>query len=284
VLQKIKVLPNLNSIPKLTGSLEATKFAATVSDIFPNPIAGALLAIQISSTLAAAAELVEEAEEEEQQTTTTTASSSTSTSSSSAAPTATEYVVCLSKKWPALLIDAFVEAFPEDGIQTDLSALKLTLFATNMTEDLADIVSLLPIFNFVVPDQIPDAIADTVSDNQPSTGTRKKRDSTESQRFARDSAPSGKRALPPRGAAVVKRAFNTQFPFVSDLSLSDQTPAEPFLSLISFKRGSNVGSDDTYYHERTIRGQKVLIYVLDSGFGMGTSPPVSHISSSHFLP
>ena len=96
VLRKITSLPNLSAIPKLTGSLEATKFAATASEKFPDPIAGALLALQIGSTLAAAAELVEEADEE--QTTTSSAASSSTSSSSSAAPTATEYVVCLNKK------------------------------------------------------------------------------------------------------------------------------------------------------------------------------------------
>jgi hypothetical protein len=270
VLRKITSLPNFSAIPKLTGSLEATKFVATVSEKFPDPIAGALLALQIGSTLAAAAELVEEAEEE--QTTTSSVASSSTSSSGSAAPTATEYVVCLNQKWPSLLIDAFVEAFPEDGIQADLDALHLSLFTTKITDELADIVSLLPIFTFVVPDEIPGAVVEVDDDDDDGDST--------------NSAQSLKRGsnetwLPPRQEALTKRAFNTQFPLINGILLSDLRFAPPLLTQISNKAGSTVELADAYLHEANIQGGNVIVYVFDTGFGNDQSTGVSFVSSPH---
>jgi hypothetical protein len=136
--------------------MEAVQFAALASEIFPNPVAGAFLAVEIGTALTAAASLVEEAEEEDNQSSSSTSkSSSTSTSSSSSeTPTATQYVVALDSKWPSLIVDAFVEAFPENGTRENFNGLGLDTFVTDLSDELAQIVSTLPIFTYVVPNAI----------------------------------------------------------------------------------------------------------------------------------
>jgi hypothetical protein len=139
-----------------------------------------------------------------------------------------------------------------------LDALHLSLFTTNITDELADIVSLLPIFTFAVPDEIPGVVVEVDDDDGDSTNSAQSLKRGSNETF-----------LPPRQEALAKRAFNTQFPLINGISLSDLRFAPPFLTQISNKAGSTVGLADAYLHVANIRGGNVMVHVFDTGFGNG---------------
>ncbi len=232
-----------------------------MSQIFPNPIAAGVLATEIVALVTTAEELIEEAEEEEQQSSTATSTAS-STSTSSAQPTATEFVIALSQKWPGLIGDAFLDAMPEEGALITFSGLKTRLFATTMSSHLAEIVSLVPVFEYVVPNRLPKErdMNDPVSRRR-SISRRRHRRST-------DRAPEHPKQGVSKRSLAGDKLTDQPFPQHILLSTNAQDDAPAHLVELSTKDGTQTGDQDAYIHATGTFGN-VIVYVLDSGFGAG---------------
>lgn len=154
VIQRvISQLPPTDATSTLTGAIEAAKFAATAAEILPNPIAAGALTVAVVAAVAAAAEVEKEAEK--QASTTKTATATSTSSSATSGPSA--FLVALDQKWPDLIVDAFVHAFPDngDGTLEEFQGLGLKTYLTNISSSLADAVSILPVFDFVVINAVP---------------------------------------------------------------------------------------------------------------------------------
>jgi len=241
-------------------------FAATAASIFPNPVAGGLLGVEIAAALGAAAALVAEAEAGETSPTATTVSqTATSTSSTSETPTTTEYVVALNSKWPDFIVGAFLEAFPENGTRYDFNGLGLDTFVTNLSGDLADILSVLPIFTYIVPNRIPQLSEQNLARRG---ATLQERESLSD----RNDAKVVERRLP-----LHKRA-NTPFPYVDTISVSKWPNPPEHLRFISSKDKSGAGEDPVYLYEASAQGSLVNVYVVDSGFGNVDKLDLTHYS------
>lgn len=217
--------------------------------------------------IGSAAEVAEEAEEQATKTTTATMSS---TSSSTATETPA-YVVALDQKWPSLIIDAFLEAFPDngDGSMQDFNALGVKTYLPNITSYLADAISILPVFDYVI-----------VNDLGPNAFTEDEDlswDILDDPNEAEDIQSHETKQL-------LTERFDSEFPRFNGLTILQQKPARPQLALISRLEGSEIGATNDYLSEGSEPYDEIDIFVVDSGFGPTTGavkvPSVSHILAS----
>ncbi len=210
---------------KLTEALEAVQFAAAVCRGLPNPIAAGALAGGIIVLVETAAEVAEEAEQQASSTASTPSSTATSTTSSQTSGP-TPHLVVLDSKWPGFLVDAFVEAFPDqgEGMREDYAHLGLRTYVTNISDSLADAISILPIFKFIVGNEDPGMF-----DNADVAGAV-----PEPRRGKSPSSPPGH--LQQRSAPLSPRAvtFNQQFPLMLAHSPPQRYLPAKHLPLLSY--------------------------------------------------
>jgi hypothetical protein len=286
ILGLIVALSALPAAGTVISSLASVEFAAAAAAILPNPIAAGLLATAIGAALTAADNLIDEAEGNEPSPTTTSAAqteTSTSTSTSSSAfPTATEYLVALNSKWPDAVIDSFLEAFPENGTRYDYSALKLDTFITEMSEDLAESLALLPVFTYIVPNGVPQIEFDdpNMDDGMADPGKlRARRAEPDNPDLSKPSSDGNAfdNGTESSSSSLVRRRPGTQFPFIPDLTVFGQQNAPDHLVRLSYKAGM-YGYSTQYLHEGSQSGSRVNVYVMDSGLGR-LNVPVSQLTA-----
>lgn len=102
---------------------------------------------------------------------------------SSAAPTPTEFMVGLNEKWPDIVIDALVEALPDDsqGELIELGAFDFFIYVTTMSDSLAYFLNefspLIPVLEFV-SDNEPMPVGDLDGDDSATDESTLAEDST----------------------------------------------------------------------------------------------------------
>ncbi|KAI2602285.1 hypothetical protein GGR54DRAFT_654407 [Hypoxylon sp. NC1633] len=169
VIAQFKRLKPTPLVLKIINKVFAVRFAGFLAQGMPKPATASILVSAIALTLEIIStfseevkkqEEEEEKEEEDQNSRSDSASatSSTPSSMSSGSPEATPvHIMGFSGGWPNLLLDVVAEFFPNEGegdFET-LNDLDIKYYATNITEGLANAISWLPLFSFIVPDEIP---------------------------------------------------------------------------------------------------------------------------------
>ncbi|XXH06114.1 hypothetical protein Hte_012559 [Hypoxylon texense] len=287
VTAQLGLLKPTAPVLEMIDKVFAARFAGLLAQGVPNPVTAGILVSAIALALETVPEIIDEVEkqeEENQSSSQTTSASTTSSTSSSASPAPTEplHIVGFSNNWPDLLLDVITDYFPDDG-EGDMETvdeLSLKYYATNMTEGLANAISWLPIFDFIVPDEIiPD---DTEVDSGEDSVSRRRRDEDAFSGHA--SAAADLDHEPPH---VLDKRVNTRFP----IRASDRLVIQPeqvisknpplHLRLPSFKEGQIVEWDTIDKHPPvtdSLYAKGVSIHIIDSGLG----PPILSFPNGEF--
>ncbi|KAI1375694.1 hypothetical protein F4677DRAFT_446323 [Hypoxylon crocopeplum] len=276
VAAQLARLKPTDPVLEMSDKVFAARFAGLMAQGVPNPVTAGLLVSAIAialETVPAIVEEVEKQEEEEQNSSSNSASTSTASSTSLESPEPTGpplQIVSFSKNWPDLLLDVITEFFPDEG-EGDLETvdeLSLKYYATNMTDGLANAISWLPIFNFIVPDEIP---LESINEDN---ARRRRRDEGgfSGNAHARAAADADLDHTPVHvldkrtGANFPRR----QSPFKVGILPTQQTNPPLHLRLVSFKENlvpiwSSVDKQPPLVDGQGGRG--VSIHVIDSGVG-----------------
>lgn len=295
VIQNImKPLPPTAAVTRLTGALEAARFAGVVARTFPNPVPAGMLITVAGIAVEAAVEVAEEAdkhEEEEQQSSGSKSSRASSTSSTTSSPTGgpTPHVVAMGTKWPDLIVDAISHAFPDDGKgrREDFKYLGIRTYVTNITDFLGDAVSILPIFTYI---ESNDPVVGTYDDEAGRSLEIMNRNATDPDtelfQLSQDGHQGSKvERTEDEHGTLVRRwdgPYNSEFPAIKGITFSAETRPQPHLPLVSQKWPTSGKTPDDIYHylRNSDGGEGVTIFVVDSGFGSGFGRASSVVSSS----
>lgn len=160
VLSALSGLPLTAAVTTLTETIEASRFAALAAQGVPNPITASTLTTALGLALSAVADVAEEADQEAESSSSgdqsSTSTLSSTTSSSSEPPEPSSYIITFSSKWPDVVVDAFADAFPDDGdgFHDELDGFGMKTYITNITDELAAAINWLPIFDLILPNRV----------------------------------------------------------------------------------------------------------------------------------